>query len=370
VAREDPGCRLSWTLLAGIGTVESGHGTVHGSSLDAQGKAVPPILGPALNGNGFALIRDTDGGQFDGDLELDRAVGPMQFIPGTWARWGADADADGVRDPQDVDDAALAAGRYLCASGGPLDTPAGLVRAVFSYNHSYDYVRLVLTITARYLGVDPATLGVAGLPAPAPAPAPAAEAAGRRAGSRRARSRRPAAGGSRSAAAAGRRPCARAPPASPPPGGEPVPTPDGVCRAFSEPGAEPDADPLPDRTARAGRGARPGLPAGRARALDRTDALHGLAARQLQVGHELGQQRADPHVDVVDDAADLLDVLALRVGDGPVLVALAREDGAGLAAAHRHDDVAALDDVRREHRRPVVVGAQAALGRGRPRRRG
>ncbi len=44
----------------------------------------------------------------------DRAVGPMQFLPGTWGRWGSDGDRDGVSDPQDVDDAALAAARYLC----------------------------------------------------------------------------------------------------------------------------------------------------------------------------------------------------------------------------------------------------------------
>jgi membrane-bound lytic murein transglycosylase B len=173
---EQPGCRLSWGLLAGIGLVESNHGAVFGGSLDDQGKAVPPILGPRLDGNGFALIRDTDGGLYDGDLELDRAAGPMQFIPGTWKRWGSDGDGDGVADPQDVDDAALAAGRYLCASGARLDQPAGLIRAVFSYNHSYDYVRLVLTVAARYLGVDPATLGVGSLPAPTPPP-PAAEPA-------------------------------------------------------------------------------------------------------------------------------------------------------------------------------------------------
>lgn len=170
LAAEQPGCRLSWGLLAGIGLVESGHGTVFDGTLDAGGKAVPPILGPRLNGNGFALIRDTDGGLYDGDVELDRAVGPMQFIPGTWKRWGSDGDGDGAADPQDVDDAALAAGRYLCASGARLDQPDGLIRAVFSYNHSFDYVRLVLTVTARYLGVPPSALGVDRLPAPPPPP--------------------------------------------------------------------------------------------------------------------------------------------------------------------------------------------------------
>lgn len=55
---------------------------------------------------------DTDRGSLDRDPTYDRAVGPMQFIPGTWRRVGVDANGDGVKDPQDIGDAATAAAVY------------------------------------------------------------------------------------------------------------------------------------------------------------------------------------------------------------------------------------------------------------------
>ncbi len=173
MAADDPGCRLPWPLLAAIGYVESHHGAVQGGSVGADGRVDPPILGPRLDGSGaFALIRDSDDGALDGDTALDRAVGPMQFIPSTWARSGADGDGDGRRDPHDLDDAALAAGRYLCSGGGRVDRPTGTIAAVFRYNHSYDYVRVVLTVAARYAGQSPQKWGVGLLPAASPAGSP------------------------------------------------------------------------------------------------------------------------------------------------------------------------------------------------------
>ena len=168
LAVERPGCDLPWSLLAGIGRVESGHGTFGGASVTADGRIVPEIIGMRLDGAGpVALIRDSDGGAYDRDASFDRAVGPMQFIPTTWARYAADADGDGRTDPHDIDDVALAAGRYLCtAAGGSLTVPAANVRAVYAYNHSYDYVRLVLTLAAGYANMSPASLGVGLLPAP------------------------------------------------------------------------------------------------------------------------------------------------------------------------------------------------------------
>ncbi|WP_346346903.1 lytic transglycosylase domain-containing protein [Streptomyces sp. MBT27] len=138
-----PRCHLPWQLLAALGKVESGH--AGGGRVDAQGTTLTPILGPVLDGAGFANIADTDHGALDGDTRHDRAVGPMQFIPSTWATWGQDGNGDGRKDPDNVFDAALAAGVYLCADARDLARPADLDRAVLSYNHSADYLRTVLS---------------------------------------------------------------------------------------------------------------------------------------------------------------------------------------------------------------------------------
>lgn len=137
------GCRLPWQLLAAIGRVESGH--ARGGKVTADGTTIGRITGPQLNGDGFALISDTDGGRYDGDRTHDRAVGPMQFIPSTWDTWSRDGNGDGTSDPNNVYDAALAAGYYLCADGRDLATTAGRDAAILSYNHSQEYLDTVLT---------------------------------------------------------------------------------------------------------------------------------------------------------------------------------------------------------------------------------
>ncbi|WP_405873916.1 lytic transglycosylase domain-containing protein [Streptomyces sp. NBC_00005] len=149
LARTAPGCRLRWQLLAAIGQVESGQ--ARGGRVTADGTTAAPILGPRLDGGAFAVVRDTDGGAYDGDPVYDRAVGPMQFIPSTWARWGTDGNGDGRADPDNVFDAALAAGRYLCAGGRDLSDPAELDRAALGYNHSGAYLRTVRAWYAYFL---------------------------------------------------------------------------------------------------------------------------------------------------------------------------------------------------------------------------
>lgn len=135
-----PGCSIGWNTLAAIGLVESGHGSHGGASLAANGTANVAIVGPQLNGEGYARIPDTDGGTLDGDARWDRAVGPMQFIPSTWRTAGRDGNGDGVADPLNIDDAALSAAEYLCSGGRNLRTGLGWTDAVFSYNHSGEYV--------------------------------------------------------------------------------------------------------------------------------------------------------------------------------------------------------------------------------------
>jgi membrane-bound lytic murein transglycosylase B len=148
----DSSCHLPWQLVAAIGRVESDHGRAQGNTLTNKGIDVPGIYGPVLDGrNGTARITDTDGGQYDHNTRFDRAVGPMQFIPSTWAIVGVDGDNDGQRNPQDIYDASLAAAVYLCAGNRNLATPTGMRAAVLSYNHSASYVALVMAIERAYL---------------------------------------------------------------------------------------------------------------------------------------------------------------------------------------------------------------------------
>jgi membrane-bound lytic murein transglycosylase B len=151
LAIEAPDCGLSWSTLAGIGAVESDHGRYAGRTLRKDGTSTRRIFGIALNGRpGFKAIADTDNGALDRDRRWDRAVGPMQFIPSTWAGSRADGDGDGRKDPQDIDDAALAAGRYLCRTGIDMRSWGDRRRAILSYNNSGAYLRLVSTHASKY----------------------------------------------------------------------------------------------------------------------------------------------------------------------------------------------------------------------------
>lgn len=155
----DTGCNLSWQLVAAIGRVESDHGRYGGNVLGEDGKSRPGIYGIPLDGsNGTARIADSDGGDLDDDQVYDRAVGPMQFIPQTWSVVGVDGDGDGTRDPQDIDDAALATAVYLCSGDEDLSTYGGQKASVYRYNHSQDYVNLVIAIMEAYLAGDYASV--------------------------------------------------------------------------------------------------------------------------------------------------------------------------------------------------------------------
>ncbi len=145
-------CGLGWTTLAGVGWVESQHGTLGGRSLDASGHPSSPIVGPALDGVGpVAAIRSSaESARLHGDSEWDHAVGPLQFLPSTWETWGRDGDGDGTADPQDLDDAAAAAAAYLCGTGQDLTSGPGWSAAVYAYNHSSSYVSTVYLAATTY----------------------------------------------------------------------------------------------------------------------------------------------------------------------------------------------------------------------------
>jgi hypothetical protein len=103
---------LPWTVLAGIGTVETGNGRdVHRSSAGAEG--------------------------------------PMQFMPSTWAMYGYDADGDGKANINDPTDAVFSAARYLCAAGASRGGQS-LDDAIFSYNHAWWYVKEVVDLANQY----------------------------------------------------------------------------------------------------------------------------------------------------------------------------------------------------------------------------
>lgn len=151
LAQTNRSCALSWTTLAAIGLIESGHGSHNGARLGQDGRALPEIIGEPLDGNGGRMrIIDTDRGALDKDTTFDHAIGPMQFIPTTWQEIGADADNDGRKDPHDIDDAALAAANYLCKGGRNLSIPGDWWNAILSYNDVRRYAQDVYDAANRY----------------------------------------------------------------------------------------------------------------------------------------------------------------------------------------------------------------------------
>lgn len=149
-----PGCGLPWNLLAGIGRIESAHAS--NGRTDAAGTSITPIFGPALDGTlpGNEIIKAADGGYV-------RAVGPMQFLPSTWANYASDGNGDGVSDPHNVFDAALAAGKYLCSGGLDLRDAAQQLKAVLRYNNSMTYAAQVLSWSNAYkTGGAPAPVAI------------------------------------------------------------------------------------------------------------------------------------------------------------------------------------------------------------------
>ncbi|MBB3753124.1 membrane-bound lytic murein transglycosylase B [Mycolicibacterium sp. BK634] len=156
MASTAPGCGLSWNLLAGIGRIESGH--ANGGATDARGTAINPIYGPTLDGSlsgNEVIVQTVQAGR----PVYARAMGPMQFLPGTWSRYAADGDGDGKADPQNVYDAALAAARYLCSGGLNLRNQSQVLTAILRYNNSMAYAQNVLGWAAAYAtGVEPLNL--------------------------------------------------------------------------------------------------------------------------------------------------------------------------------------------------------------------
>ncbi|BBX45840.1 lytic transglycosylase domain-containing protein [Mycobacterium cookii] len=156
MATADPNCGISWNLLAGIGRIESGH--ANNGATDVHGTAVRPIYGPTLDGTlpgNEVVVQGNTGGR----ISYARAMGPMQFLPGTWARYAADGDGDGKADPQNLYDSTLAAARYLCSGGLNLRDQSQVLSSILRYNNSMPYAQNVLGWAAAYAtGVIPVDL--------------------------------------------------------------------------------------------------------------------------------------------------------------------------------------------------------------------
>jgi hypothetical protein len=152
IQASNPRCHLTWATLAGVGRIESKHGRYGGAEVNDNGEESKRIIGPALDGSpGFLAVPDTDKGELDGDTVWDHAVGPMQFTPETWRRYGMRASKDGKQpDPQSIDDSSLTAGRYLCAMGGDLSVPKNWWTAVLTYNNSTEYGQQVFSNADAY----------------------------------------------------------------------------------------------------------------------------------------------------------------------------------------------------------------------------
>jgi len=249
----DAACHLPWELLAAIGRVESDHGSFGDSRLDANGVARPAIVGRRLDGHGrVAAIPDTDAGQLDGDRRWDRAVGPMQFIPGTWRVVSVDADGDGRRDPQDIDDAALAAAVYLCAGSADLGTAAGREGAVHRYNHDDEYVALVLRVFETYVAA--AADGLAALTASEMVDLAVTRILDGRTGNARAPSAEPVRGGPTTGTGHDDVPGIEPSAADPTEPGPADPTEPGPADPTEPAPEEPDPTPEPDPTGEPGPG--------------------------------------------------------------------------------------------------------------------
>jgi hypothetical protein len=131
----NPECGLTWNTLAGIGWVESHHGTIFDGYITDDGSMSEAVYGITLDGdNGTIAMPDFDDGNFDLDPNGDRAVGPMQIIPPTWAAWHVDGNLDGVEDGQSIDDSVLVSSGYLCYNSDTMTNRTGWNQSIRAYN--------------------------------------------------------------------------------------------------------------------------------------------------------------------------------------------------------------------------------------------
>ncbi|QWF79316.1 C40 family peptidase [Amycolatopsis sp. CA-230715] len=121
--KEKPDCHLSWVTLAGLGKASSNHARFGGDTLNADGRTAKPLGSVPLQGAA-------------GEPAEEKRGGPMQLTPTEWKRTGQNIPATTDPSIDDIDDAAVAAGRVLCGTGTDLGAGNGWWKAVAAYRDS------------------------------------------------------------------------------------------------------------------------------------------------------------------------------------------------------------------------------------------
>jgi membrane-bound lytic murein transglycosylase B len=128
----------------GLVSAHTGQPAPHLDPSYTRAASICPGLNPAV----LAAIHIVETRQGKDDHEsIAGAIGPMQFLPGTWARYGIDGNGDGRADIHNFSDALFSAAHYLCANGG--NVASKLPSAVWHYNHSQNYTAQVLALAQR-----------------------------------------------------------------------------------------------------------------------------------------------------------------------------------------------------------------------------
>ncbi|GAA4838928.1 NlpC/P60 family protein [Kitasatospora terrestris] len=152
---------IALLLVAGLGALASASASTPGiQTLDGVPAAYRPWLQrasqecrfPALSPALLAAQLQQESGFRTEAVSPVGAVGPAQFMPGTWATWGRDDDRNGLASPHDIGDAVMAQGRFMCSLLGQANASgiAGDPRALAlaGYNAGWAAVE-------RFAGIPP-----------------------------------------------------------------------------------------------------------------------------------------------------------------------------------------------------------------------
>ena len=123
----------------------------------------PPLDGTGVGGNTTPMPVGRWAGQWGLSGPWQQALGPMQFLPGTFEAWAIDGNRDGRLDPHNIGDAVATAADYLC---GPEHQITDERAAIRRYNNSDAYIDQVLAWAATYSAAGTA-LAIGPVPSPA-----------------------------------------------------------------------------------------------------------------------------------------------------------------------------------------------------------